>query len=63
MNCWSVARSSATRPAYRKCSLSHHAREENRSQLLEVVGHRLSPLFDVVPAQGRAGDDENEAEK
>ena len=41
----------------------YDAREEDRSQLLEVVGHRLSPLFDVVPAQGRTGDDEDEAEK
>jgi hypothetical protein len=36
------------------------AREENRSQLLEVSGHRFSPRFDVVPAQGRTGDRENE---
>ena len=41
----------------------YDAREENGSQLLEVDGHRLSPLFDVVPAHGRTGDGENEAEK
>jgi hypothetical protein len=41
----------------------YDARKEDRSQLLEVAGHRLSPLFDVVQAQGRTGDDEDEAEK
>jgi hypothetical protein len=41
----------------------HHTHEENRSQLPEVVGHRLSSFYDVVPAQGRTGDDENETEK
>jgi hypothetical protein len=44
-------------------SIVYDTGEENRSQLLEVGSHLLLPLFDVVPAQARTGDNENEAEK
>jgi hypothetical protein len=40
-----------------------NAGEENCSQLMEALGHCRSPLIDVIQAQGRTRDDENEAEK
>jgi hypothetical protein len=43
--------------------IMYDTREKDCSQLLEVVSDRLSPLLDVIPTQGRTGEDQDEAEK
>jgi hypothetical protein len=43
--------------------IAHRVGQKDRSDLLQVLGHRLASRFDEVPAQRRTGEDKNKAEK